>query len=171
MITILTYISIVAGGLLVLMLLLSMISGLDLDAELDLDADGGAGWLKSGLTFISVGAWTVRVILLADFNLYVAIIGGGVAGAISIYLLSLVVRLLLRQESNVNFSIQEAVWQSGKVYLRIPAAGEGLVNVDIRGGRRQFKARSADGEVLPTGTRIRVESVEDGVAVVIREPQ
>ena len=168
MITTLTYIAIVCGGLLVLLLLLSIIGGIDADAELDTtDGDGGAGWIKGTLTFLSIGAWTARVILLADIDLYAAIIGGGVAGAIAVYIISLVVKFALTQEANVNFSRQEAVFQPGRVYLKIPAGGEGLVHVDIRGAQREFKARSADGRELPTGTPVLVtELAEDKVLLV-----
>ena len=166
MILTLTYISLVCGGLLVLLLLLSILSGLDLDLDIDTDGDG-LGIVKGVLTFFSVGAWVVRLVLLTETNPVMAFLVGGAAGAVGVWLLSVLLRFLLSQQENVNFSPREAVMEQGTVYLRVPAGGEGIIRVNIRGAKRELKARSNEAEDIPTGASIRVEDVgEDGVAVV-----
>jgi len=54
---ILTYISIFSGGILILLLFLSILGGLDLDFDFpdgdgEVDSSGGIGIVKGGLTFI-----------------------------------------------------------------------------------------------------------------------
>jgi len=70
MITILTWVSIVAGGILILLMLLSLIGGLDLDLDLgspDVDTDaGGIGLIKGILTFTSVSSWVIKVLLVSN---------------------------------------------------------------------------------------------------------
>lgn len=171
MITVLTYTAIICGGLLTLILLAGILGGIDLDTDLDApDADGGVGGVgivKGGLTFFSIGSWTARVMLLSSANPWLSILLGAAAGAVAVGLLSLLLKFLLDQEENVNFTAEDAVRQSGKVYLRIPATGRGIVHVHVRGGMREFPARSQDREEIPTGTEIEVAHLgSDGVLEV-----
>ena len=81
MITILSYVALTAGGVLILLLVLSLVSGLDLDLDFDTDADG-LGALKGVLTFLAVGAWVVRLVLLTEANPVLAFLVGAGAGAV-----------------------------------------------------------------------------------------
>ena len=167
MILLLTYIAAICGGVLVLLLLLSLISGLDLDFDLDVDADGGYGYLKGALTFFTFSAWTARILLISQANPVLAFVLGGVAGAVAVWIMSLVVRFLLSQQEEVNWSPAEALLEQGKVYLRIPAGGEGIVQVTVRGRKREMKARSRADEDIPTGASVVVEEVDaTGLAYV-----
>ncbi|WP_020570541.1 KH domain-containing protein [Neolewinella persica] len=167
MITILSYVALTAGGILILLLLLSLVSGLDLDLDVDTDAGGGLGALKGVLTFLAVGAWVVRLVLLTEANPIMAFLVGAAAGAVGVYLLSLLLKFLLSQQEFVNWSIEDAIMEQGTVYLRIPADGEGLVQVTVRGRKRELKARSLLSEDIPTGAPIVVDQIgEDGVVVV-----
>lgn len=165
MIVLLTYISLIAGGLLVLLLLIGIIGGLDLDFDLDADAGGssdvgvGVGFVKGGLTFLSIGSWVLKMLLLASTHPIVAVVGGVAAGAVAVYLMIVVVNYLMRYEENVNWNAGDAVYRSGKVYLRIPPAGEGIVRINVKGGLREFKARSTGGVELPTGTSVTVDDL------------
>ena len=168
MIAVLTYIAIICGGLLLLLLLLGMLGGLDLDVDFDGgDADGGVGWFKGALTFLSTGAWVGRVLLLSDANPWLSLLVGAVAGAVGVWLLGLLTKWLLSQEENVNWTAEDALRQSGKVYLRIPAGGQGIVRVNVRGGLRELPARSRMDRDIPTGATITVEHLDpDGVVIV-----
>ncbi|PHI21008.1 hypothetical protein CEQ90_04810 [Lewinellaceae bacterium SD302] len=169
MIEILTYISLISGGLLVLLLLAGILSGLDLDLDFDgADGDGGVGYVKGGLTFISIGSWVVKLVLATSASPVVAFTAGIIAGTIAVYLLIKFMNFLLSQQSEVNWEARDALFETGQVYLRIPAQGTGIVRVNIRGGNRELKARSQAGEILPTGLKVRVEDVEDGILVVSR---
>ncbi|MFK8161231.1 MAG: hypothetical protein AB8H12_02105 [Lewinella sp.] len=167
MITILSYVALTAGGILILLLLLSLISGLDFDLDVDTDAGGGLGALKGVLTFLAVGAWVVRLVLLTEANPMLAFLVGAAAGAVGVYLLSLLLKFLLSQQEFVNWSLEDAIMEQGTVYLRIPAEGEGLVQVTVRGRKRELKARSLLSEDIPTGAPIVVDQIgDDGVVVV-----
>ena len=168
MIIILTYIALISGGILVLLLLLSLLSGLDLDLDFDTDAGGGLGAVKGVLTFFSVGAWVVRLVLLTETNPVLAFIVGGAAGAVGVWILSLILKLLLSQQINVNWSPDEAIMEQGTVYLRIPAGGEGIVRVTIKGTKRELKARSEATEDIPTGASVQVDSVAANGVVTVR---
>lgn len=146
------------------MLLLSLTSGLDLDIDFG-DGDGGGGILKPTLLFFSIGAYIVRGFLMTDSNPIVAMAAGVIAGTIAVILMSIVLKWILSQQKNVNWSAADAVYQKGTVYLKIPAKGSGIVHVDINGVRREFKARTNDGIDIPTGSGIQVEKLEDGILI------
>lgn len=170
MITVLTYIALVSGGLLVLILLAGIIGGLDLDTDMDLESDpgsGGVGLVKAGLTFLSIGSYAMKLTLVASANPVLSLLSGLAAGAVAVYLLGMVLRLLLSQEENVNWSAEDAVSRSGDVYLRIPGTGEGIVRIPLSGGIREFKARSGSEEDIPTGTPVTVEGcTPEGILLV-----
>jgi len=69
---ILFWVSIFSGGLLVLLLILSLIGGLDIDVDTDLgptdlDTDaGGLGLFKGFLTFLSTSAWMIKIMIAAN---------------------------------------------------------------------------------------------------------
>lgn len=172
MIEILFWVSIISGGILVLLLLLSILGGLEIDIDADFgDADsdsssGGMGLIKGVLTFVSVSAWMIRVMMIGNQQKWIAIVLGLISGLTAYFILSYVLKLLLRNESNVNWSINDALFQKGKVYLRIPAQGEGIVYVDIKGVKREFKAKSNDNKDILTGASVTVLDTQDEYVIV-----
>jgi len=175
MITIITYISIISGSILILQLLLSLLGGLDLDFDVDLDLGdtdtdtdaGGLGVIKSGLTFISVCLWVVRIFLLLNWNPYLAAMIGIGSGLIAVVLLTWMLRALLKNEVNVNWHPEDAVAKMAKVYLRIPKTnGSGIIQLNIKGANRELKAITKDGLDIATGEQVFVEDYQDGFAIV-----
>lgn len=172
MVEILFWISIISGGILVLLLLLSIMGGMELDIDVDFgdgDADtssGGIGVVKGVLTFISVSTWMIRVMMIGNQQKWIAIVIGLICGLIAYFILSYILRLLLRNESNVNWSINDALFQKGKVYLKIPAQGEGIVYIDVKGVKREFKARSNDSKDIITGASVTVLDIQDEYVIV-----
>lgn len=168
MLTILTYISFITGGLLIIMLLLSLLGGLDLDFDIgDADADGGGlGIIKGGLTFISVSCWVTRIIIHTSENPIVAIIVGIVSGVVAVLALSFMLRLFLKAEAEVNWSPDQALYNKGKVYLKIPeGTGYGLVHTLINGTSREIKAKSLEGEI-PTGATVYISDIQENILIV-----
>ncbi len=171
MITILTWISFITGGLLIILLLLSLLGGLELDFDLGGDTDvetdsGGLGVVKSVLTFISIASWVVKLVLLTDRNPAMAFGIGIVSGLAAVFFLSLLLRALLRNQENVNWKPQDATYEKAHVYLRIKKNELGLIKVNINGAIRELKARS-HGEDIATGAQVVVDSVDDeGIALV-----
>ncbi len=172
MIEILTWISIGAGALLIILLILSIVGGFDLDldiGETHVDTDtggGGLGVLKGGLTFIAVASWVVKLVMATDMHPGIAVGTGVLSGLLAFWLLNQLLRLLLRNEENVNWSISDALFQNGRVYLRIPASGTGIVQVLVNGTPRELKAKSLAEQEIATGSQIHVVDVEGEVVVV-----
>ncbi len=173
MIYALTWIAIFSGGALVLLFLISLIGGLELDVEIgstDVETDaGGIGLIKGFLSFISVGSWVMKVMLLTSSNPVLSLVVGVVSGTLAFFLLNYIFKLLLKNESNVNWRMEDALFQLGDVYLKIPAnEGTGLVSVNVNGVNRELKAKSFKNVELETGAKIMVVKVDDDYAYVER---
>ena len=176
MIAILTWVSIIAGGILVLLLLLSLLGGLDIDVDIETgggDTDtsaGGIGLMKGVLTFISVSSWVMKVLMVGEQGKTLSIIIGVLSGALAFALLNYLLKTLLRNEENVNWEINDSLFQKGTTYLKIPAGGEGIVHINIRGSSRELKARSSNGEEIKTGESVVVvDTVEEFAIVEVSE--
>ena len=71
--------------------------------------------------------------------------------------------------SQINtLDLANAIGKVGKVYLTIPAYGEGEIQVSFQGSMKNLKAVSSSGEKIPAFTEIKVSSVRDGILVVER---
>lgn len=170
-ITYLTYISLATGGLLILLMLLSLLGGLDLDLDFgDTDIEsgdgGGFGALKGGLTFISVTSWVIKLILATNQNPWIAVAIGVIAGTAALWLLSYIFKLLLSNEENVNWEMTDTIHQEGRVYLRIPAQGEGIVHINVKGATRELKAKTNSKQEIKTGETVLVTDLESQYVIV-----
>ncbi len=171
--TVLTWVSLITGGLLVLLFLLSLLGGLELDIEFgstDIETDaGGIGLIKGCLTFVSISSWVMKVLLVTNNHPGLAIGVGLFSGLLAFLLLNWLFKLLLKNESNVNWKIEDALFAKGEVYLKIPEGeGTGIVNLDINGANRELKATTEDKLELQTGTKIYVTDIETDHVIVAR---
>jgi membrane protein implicated in regulation of membrane protease activity len=171
---ILTWISITSGGFLILLLLVSILVGGDADVDADVDVDagdvdvdsGGLGMLKGGLTFIAVSSWIVRTVLVSGISLWQALLLGVFSGILAVLFLSWIFKLLLRNQQYSNWSPDEAIGKTGKVYLKIPPSGNGLIRVNINGTFRELKAVTSDEDEIATGAEVYISDYDGTNAVV-----
>lgn len=170
--TILFWISVFTGGIMILLLLLSLIGGMDFDLDLDIggdsdmDSGGGLGVVKGVLTFISVSTWVVRILLIYEQSTPVSITVGILVGITIVYLLSKLLGFLMSQTEFNTYSIEDTLNKIGKVYLKIPSDGEGIVQVIVNDSMKDFKGKSHDNTEIPTGTSVRVMDVDKGYVIV-----
>ncbi len=169
LVNILTYVSIISGGLLLILMLLSLLGGLDLDVDFggggDVDT-GGLGIFKSVLTFLSVAAWVAKVIVATTNNYAVAAASAVGAGVVAVLLLTMMLRLLLKNQKEVYWSPDLAVGKTGKTYLKIPSDGNGIVHVSVDGTNRELKAKTVDGSEIKTGAEVFIADYQDGFLIV-----
>ncbi len=109
----------------------------------------GVGW--GGVCFWS----TIPVRLLLAI---VAILCGCAFVAMFVFMF----RQMKKLESNGAFRIQDCVGAVCAVYLRIPASrkGQGKVQISLNGSVQEISAMT-DGDLIPTGTRVKVVEVID----------
>ncbi len=173
---ILLWIGMISGGLMILLMMLSIFSGIDMDGDIDIGLDGGhdegdegLGILKSGLTFFSMASFTARAIALnSEWSWSAAITSGIIAGIISVIILTQILKLLLRQQESGNYEFWEAEGKMGKVYVPIPKGGIGRITVEINGATREVPAKSTTEESIATNDKVLVVKAMENFLLVTK---
>jgi hypothetical protein len=177
----------IGGGVVVLQLAATLL-GLDHhhDAshagDLTHAAHEGGAHLGEGLHFASLRALSAGVAFfgLAGFALaraawpaWVALLAALAAGAAAVVAVALLMRTMLRLESDGTVRIENAIWQPATVYVPIPGAkaGAGKVTLSLQGRLVEYQAVTSDGAPLPTGTPVTVvDVVSPDTLEVVRTP-
>jgi membrane protein implicated in regulation of membrane protease activity len=161
----------VVGGIILVFRLILTIAGLDHHGGMDAaHADGDGAFqaltiqgISSFFTMFGVVGFTLYS--NASVGLLLALVGALAAGSFSLWIMHRLFRAMLRLQSSGTVSLFAAVGSVGSVYLTVGKDG-GRVQINFANRLREFEAVSADGSTLPTGTAIRVQSVEANTLVV-----
>lgn len=160
----------VAGGVvLVIQLVLSLIGigdadgldGLDAADGLDVDVDHG-----SGLPLLSVRAVTSALLIFGLVGLAgtssgwpdsATLVVSTLSGVTVLVVVAWVMTLYTRLDSSGTVDPRRAIGTVGRVYLRVPAAGQGKgkITIEIQGRSVEYDAHTLGAE-LPTGAAVRV---------------
>jgi membrane protein implicated in regulation of membrane protease activity len=165
----LLWIGLVSSGVVILLFVLSIVTGADADSDIDADGDGGGlGAVKSILVFIGIAALTIRGVgLNYEMNWPWVILAGAIAGLASIWLLSLLLHFLLSRQEEGNWYFHETEGKAAKVYIPIPAGGKGRILVEVRGIEREMDAITKDQQALPSNSDVLVVQAMEDYAIVV----
>lgn len=150
----------------------------DHDFQLDLDhvdsiADSDFSFkilsIQGVTAFFTMFGLIGLALLRANLAIIWTILGGSAAGLFAVYIISLLFSQLQRLQSDGSLNIQNAVGQKGKVYLAIPAAGSGQVQISVQGTMRLLDAVSEENRKIKTGSAVQVTGVIDNKTLVVRE--
>jgi hypothetical protein len=168
----LTYMVCAAAGGTVLVLQTALMlfgvgDGHDVDLHHDVDAHGHVGdqpdgyfslfsvrALASFFTFFGLTGWLGTTKEWGSTTTVLAAIGAGVALMFGV---AWMMRMQSKLQSKGNLDPANAVGQSARVYLRIPAknGGFGKITVKVQGRTAEFSAFT-NGDELPTGALVKV---------------
>ncbi len=169
-------ISIVFSILFVIQFVFSLI-GLDADMDgdievsTDIDTDPGFGMdtdftifsVRSIIAFFTFFGWTGVLILNAGRDVYTAIGYSFLSGTLAMFVVGYLLYMFSKLSEDGNIEIDNAIFNTGKVYLTIPAgeSGQGKIHITIDNSYREINAVTKNLEALPTGSTIRVIDVID----------
>ncbi len=164
------------GGILFLVrMALSLLGGHDdvdgMDASLDHGGHGDFQLLSlHGLTsfFIVFGLLGLALHRGSGVSELWSIIGATIGGVAMMALMAKLAQTMQGLVSSGNIDNHRAIGQRGSVYLNIPAAGTGQVEVCIQGRLRVLDAVAADRRPIKTGERIEVVALEGSNTLVVR---
>jgi len=167
-------ISALVGGLLFLLwFVLMMVGGAasDLfDGLFDIQI-GDTDLSFKALTFQGLSAFLMMFGLIGlmisemDAPQALSILGGLGAGGVSMWTVSKLFDTFKEFEQSGTMDLENANGATGTVYLRIPASGQGQIQITFQGAMRTMDAISIDGVEIPTGALIQVV---DNVADTLR---
>lgn len=171
-----------AGGTLVVLRLVMMLTGLDhgdggdipADASIDLTHDGQGGEfnffsLQSIAGFLTMFGLVGLGLLRINVSDVLSLLGGLGAGVLTGWATGMIFLSMGRLRSEGTLQIQNAVGQTGTVYLTIPSKGTGVVTITVQGASRTLDAASESGQVIPTGSVVKVVGITAGKILVVRE--
>lgn len=146
--------------------------GFDIDLDLDVHADVSdlpslrLFTVQGVVAFLCICSWT-GIITYGTMPLGMSLGLGAILGLIAMFILAKVMQMISKLNQNGTVDFRNALGQTARVYLVIPAAGQGMgkVNVTIQGSMRECNAISR-GEQINTGVSVRIIDLEDDVLVV-----
>ena len=159
----------------------------DVHADVDADTDISSGHTGHEGTLGSAGIFSLFT--LRNFiNFFLGFGWGGISlapvikssgllvlasiccGLLFVAIFVVMLRGILRLESNGAFNIKDCVGKTASVYLRIPAQRQaaGKIQISINGSVQELNAFT-DGDFLPTGTRVRIVEVIDSGSLLVEK--
>ena len=178
----------VVGGVILITRIVLIFLGIDqgeaaggVDSALDLNVDGipGIPDTHPGVAFLSMqsiaGFFTMFGLVgmgLLKINApdILSLVGGLAAGVFTAWATGMIFWNMRRLQSEGTLVINNAIGQTGTVYLTIPEQGAGVVNVTIQGAMRTLDAVSKNGRRIPTGSIVQVVAITAGKILVVSEP-
>lgn len=148
----------------------------DLDTETDLDhsthIDPGFTWLsvRGIIAFFTFFGWAGVIVLSKGGLVLTALVVGLVSGMLAMSLVGYLLYLFSQQTQEGNYHIDESLYQTGEVYLTIPAlkSGVGKIMIQLGNGLREVDAIT-EGRSLPNGTLVRVIGILDDRVLLVEE--
>lgn len=148
------------------------ISGdIEADADYSLDADFTVFSTRSIIAFFTFFGWTGVLSINAGASLMTTLIASSVSGFLAMVLVGFLMWQFSRLNQDGNIDINDALFQTGEVYLRIPSKdkGQGKVHINIQGSLKEVDAITEGTEAIPTGSFIRVVEVLDDRLLVVNQ--
>ncbi len=143
----------------------------DADGDPDTGDDGLALFSVRGIVaMLCVGGWSGIALLQTSLNKILAIIIAILCGVAALIGISLLIKLLMKLQSNGNIELSSAIGKTGQVYIPIPAAmkGTGKINIVLQEVYSEISAMTNDTETIKTGEIVRVVST-DGIGMLVVE--
>lgn len=126
--------------------------------------------LRGIIAFLSIGGWMGVAAISWDVPLPLVFVLSLTAGFLALYFVAWSLRWALRMQQSGNIIIDNAVGNTGEVYIPIPPlkSGLGKVNVLVQDRLCELSAVTSSERQLKTGEKITVMGVEsEGVLLVV----
>ena len=176
-------VSAVLGGSAFLVWLLLQFIGADLDTDVDVDgsfdASEGSGSADLSFTLLSFQGLSSFLTMFGLVGLAahregqlgalfsIALATG--AGLAMTWVIAKLFSTFNRLQSSGTLRLESAIGNEGTIYLTVPEAGEGKVQLTVQGRYQVLPAVTDGGERIETGTRVLVVRVSDDRAMVVTE--
>lgn len=159
-------------------MLLFGVGGDEADVDGDFDADGDIDGGDDGLALFSIrgivamlciAGWSGVALLDSPLPQAISILIAVALGVVALFGMAALMKLMNRLQSSGNIDYGNSIGHVAQVYLPIPAAGKGAgkVNLTIQERYVEVAAITTAAEALPTGSYVRVISVDEAGVLVV----
>jgi hypothetical protein len=172
-----TYFIMAAVGtvLFVLRLVLALFGGDGGDFDTDLDVDTDSSFtlfsLLSVLSFIMGAGW-MGLACRIDWGLgrVPSLLIAVGFGTVMMFLASGLMVLTRKLNRNVQYNVRTAIGRTGRVYMMVPAKGQGQGKVEVSvSGRLKVLAAISNGEEIAAFTDVKVIDARDDDSVIVEK--
>jgi hypothetical protein len=177
--------TIIGGTLFILRVIMMLVGGNmsddGIDATLDtsnLEVSGDHASADISFKLLSVQGLTSffmmfglvgLALLKADQPVLLTVIGGMVAGLVTVAITGLIFTQMKRLQTEGTINIQNTIGSEGNVYLTIPKNGTGQVQIIVQGSLKIFDSVSQNKNAIATGEKVRVVGVASGNTLVVEK--
>jgi len=147
----------------------------DMDHDTQIDADHGMGFqfitFKNMVAFLTLFAWSGLASIEGGFSLTITVIISTISGFIMMVIMAALFYYISRFTHSGTLDYNNAIGETGDVYLSIPAkkSGMGKVQITVQGHLRTLNAMTEDIEDIKTGAIVEVdEIISESVLLVHR---
>jgi hypothetical protein len=146
-------------------------SGGDLPAGDHVEADVSFKLMSvQGLTsFFMMFGLVGLALLKAGLPVFVTVLGGMLAGLVTVGITGLVFTQMKRLQTEGNINIRNTIGTEGNVYLTIPRNGTGQVQIIAQGSLKIFDAVSSSKTMIATGEKVHVVGVASGNTLIVEK--
>lgn len=149
--------------------------GMGHDVDAQIDGDHGIGFqfitFKNLIAFFTLFAWSGLAAIEGGFSLAIIIIISMISGLAMMIIMATLFYYISRLTQSGTLDMENAVGETGDVYLTIPAkkSGIGKVQITIQGHLHTLNAMTEDLEDIKTGGIVEVdEIISDNILLVHR---
>ncbi len=122
--------------------------------------------LQGIVTFLTVMGWTSIVAIGTGTPVFLSILVGVALGFAAMYAAAKILHASSKLTENGTLNLSNAIGETGRVYIPIPASGTGKITMNVQGRYIEAAAISLEDKTLPTGLMVRVIDVRNDVLVV-----
>ena len=175
-------ISLVFSTLFIIQFVMSLI-GLEMDSEIEiggdtLDTDLELSYnfqlfsIRSVIAFFAFFGWIGLFVLKRSEGIWLSVALASLGGLIAMVTVAYLMYSISKLQEEGNIHIQQALHESGEVYLTIPknSSGIGKVHINIQGALKEVDAVT-HGQEIPTGSKIKVVDILNKNTVLVESIQ
>ena len=124
--------------------------------------------LQGIATFLTVLGWSSIVAIASGTPALLSILVGIALGFIAMYAAAKIIHASRKLTENGTLDLRNAIGETGRVYIPIPAEGkgEGKITMQLQGRYIEGAAMAYGAETLPTGGIVRVVDVRNDILIV-----
>lgn len=121
------------------------------------------------IAFFVVFGWMGVALSGAGLKLAVNLLISFAAGFITMVLIALLMKWVMKLQSNGTMDIRNALGCAGRIYLTVPEMrrGQGKVNVTVQGQLREFECVTDMDNPIPTGAEVTVIGISGGDTLIV----
>jgi membrane protein implicated in regulation of membrane protease activity len=167
------YIAVPVSIIFFIQLILTFMSGVDVDGfdgdSVEIGADFQFFTLRNLINFLLGFSWTgisfFKIISTPVFLILLSLF----VGCLFVYVFFIIISQIQKLAEDNSFKIEDTLNKTAEVYLKIPEnkSGKGKIIVSVNGSYHELEAMTEQG-IIPTGATVKIIKIENNTIVIVQ---